>query len=233
VKKFRLMPLFLALILSSPAWASDHPKTLKERIKSVSNRSYLKSGRVELTLLPFTSLSLNDAFYQKLGGGLGLAYHFNDAFAIQAMGTYSLNLDTSNATKYSISPTGDVVIPYAGKRTYLFDAGLCWSPIYGKISLAAEWILHFDTYVTAGIGGIGGEIKKGTADASNFGFAGVAGLGARVFFDRTFALKMELKDYMVFTDKVTFKTQERSDVQHQLMVHFGLSIFLGQGSEED
>jgi len=218
----------LVVALAAPARA-DKPKSLKDRIKSVSNRMYVKSGRLELTILPMTSISLNDAFYQKLGGGLGFAYHFSEMFSAQAMVTYSLNLDADHASSYTISPEGESTIPYAGKRTFLASADFCWSPIYGKISLAAEWVMHFDTYIMAGLGGIGGE----QAEGSSFGFGMDIGLGARLFFNRTFAIKLELKDYMIFTDKVSFGEIEKSDVQHQLLFNLGLSIFFLDGDEED
>jgi outer membrane beta-barrel protein len=235
VKKLFLLPmvpaLALVLVWSTPARSQEETRTLKDRIKSVSNRMFIKSGRIELTALPLTSISLNDAFFQKFGFGAGFAYHISEAFAVQALLTYTLeplNVDTGNATYHGSKETTD--IPYAGKRTYLLGADFCWSPVYGKVSLAAEYVMHFDTYIMGGIGGIGGELKN----ASNFGFAGSFGLGIRLFFNRTVALKLELKDYMVFNDKVSIKDlPAKSDVQHQLLFNLGLSFFFLEGSQED
>ena len=237
VKKLFLLPLVFVLAWAGsarPARAQEETRTLKDRIRSVSNRLFMKSGRMELTVLPLTSISLNDAFYQKFGLGAQFAYHLSEAFAIQAMVTYTLdplNVETDNAGYHGTRP--DTQIPFAGKRTFLFGADFCWSPVYGKISLAAEYIMHFDTYIMGGIGGIGGDLGKD----SNFGFAGTVGFGLRIFFNRTFALKLELRDYMIFNDKVTLSDDEnapvKSDVQHQLMFNLGLSIFLGEGSPED
>ena len=70
-------------------------------------------------------------------------------------------------------------------------------------------------------------------ESSSIGFAGAIGLGVRLFFNRTFALKLEIKDYMVFTDKVSFGDQEKSDVQHQLLLNVGLSIFFLEGDKEE
>jgi outer membrane beta-barrel protein len=233
LKKLQLLSILVALALAVPSQAADKPKSLKDRIRSVSNRMFAKSGRLELTIFPLTSISLNDAFYQKLGGGIGFGYHFSEMFSLQAMVTYSLNLDAGHAKSYTISPDTQTDIPYAGKRKLLAGVDFCWSPIYGKISLASEWIMHFDTYVLAGLGGIQGEQASG----SNFGFAGIVGLGARFFFNNTWALKFEFKDYMVFTDKVSFgegdAVIEKSDIQHQLMFNLGVSIFFLDGDQED
>lgn len=239
VKKLLLLPLVFALVWAGSARtarAQEETRTLKDRIKSVSNRMFVKSGRLELTVLPLTSISLNDAFYQKFGFGAQFAYHISEAFAVQGMVTYTLdplNVATDNAGYYGTRP--DATIPFAGKRTFLFGADFCWSPVYGKVSLAAEYIMHFDTYIMGGIGGIGGDLGK---DSSyGLGFAGTLGLGLRVFFNRTFALKLELKDYMVFNDKVKLfddpEATTKSDVQHQIMFNLGLSIFFLEGSQED
>jgi outer membrane beta-barrel protein len=229
----KLIPAaLLCVLLSVPAaWAQDDEEggSLKDRIKGVSGKLYLKSGRLELTLLPLTSVSLNDAFYQKLGGGLQLAYHFSDAWALGLTGTYSLNLDSGNATYYGRQGES---IPYAGKRTYLFSLEGMWAPLYGKISVAAEWTLHFDTYLLVGLGGIGGEQTSSAGDSS-FGVAATFGLGARLFFLRWLALRLEFRDYLLFNDKVTFGTQEKADVQNQLMINIGLSFFVLDGDAEE
>ena len=230
VKKRTWVPLLLVLGLAFPAQAAEKSKSLKDRIRSVSNRMYGKAGRLEVTAFPLTSMSLNDAFYQKLGGGIGLGYHLSEGFSIQALFTYSLNLETNNATAYTISPTGETLIPFAGKRSLLAGADFCWSPVYGKISLAAEWILHFDTYLMGGVAFIGGEQ---TDDRDSYAFAADFGLGVRVFFSPAVALKLEIKDYMVFNDQVSFGDIEKSDVQHQLLFNLGLSFFFLDGSGED
>lgn len=235
MKKLFLLPLVFVLAWASsarPARAQEETRTLKDRIKSVSNRMFAKSGRVELTVLPLTSISLNDAFFQKYGLGAEFAYHISEAFAIQALITYTLpdlNVDTGNAGYHGSRP--DTKIPYAGKRSFLLGADFCWSPVYGKVSLAAEYVMHFDTYVMGGVGAIGGDL----GDTTNFGFAGSFGLGLRFFFNRSLALKIELKDYMVFNDKVKIlkDSDSKSDVQHQLLFNLGLSIFFLEGSQED
>jgi len=237
VKKFTFLAFLVALAWASPGFGQgEETKALKDRIKSVTGRSYLKSGRLELTLLPMTSISLNDAFYQKLGGGLSFGYHFSDAFALHLIVTYSLNLGTSNATYHPTSGEGEASIPYAGKRNILASVDFSWAPVYGKISVAGEWILHFDTYLLAGLGMIGGDIQKDVASTKtslNPGFGADFGLGFRLFFNRTFALRAELRDYMIFSDKVSVNGKARSDVQNQLLFNLGLSIFFLDGDAEE
>jgi outer membrane beta-barrel protein len=227
LKKITWLALVVALAGVRPVSAEEEGRTLKDRIKSVSNKMHMKSGRVELTLLPMTSMSLNDAFYQKFGGGLGLTYHFTEGLSAGLTATYSLNLETANASYFGAK---DESIPFAGKRNFLVGLDVMWAPVYGKVSLAAEWILHFDTYIMAGVGLVGGEQA---GDELSFGFAGSFGLGLRFFITRMFAFRLELKDYMVFNDTVTFGTQEKSDVQHQMVFNLGLSMFFLEGDVEE
>jgi outer membrane beta-barrel protein len=235
VKPFKFFVFLLSWLWLLPVFAQDEEaKTLKDRIKSVSNRLYSKSGRMELTLFPLSSISLNDAFYEKFGGGLGLGYHINDSFALQLMGTYSLNIKTSN-TAYVGTQTK--VLPYAGKRSFLAGLDLCWSPLYGKVSFASELFFHFDTYLMAGMGVIGGEMQN----ASHIGITGTFGLGLRLFFTRAFAIKMELMDYIVFNDQVqvgntnpsSTSSPVESDIQNQLLFNLGFSFFFLEGSTEE
>ncbi len=229
-KEITLLAVAVAMSGALTAQAGEEDRTLRKRIKSVSSKMYVKSGRLELTLLPMTSMSLNDAFYQKFGGGLGIAYHFTESLSLGIVGTWSLNFPTSNAGLYG---SQNEEIPFAGKRNLLVGLDLMWAPLYGKVSLAAEWIMHFDTYITGGIGAVGGWQLDQVRDEQSFGLAASFGLGVRLFASRTFAIKAELKDYVVFNDTVTFEGQEISDVQHQLLFNLGLCVFFLQGDTEE
>lgn len=234
MKKITLIILLVAISWMRPAVAEEKIKDLKDRISSVSNRVFIKSRRLELMIFPLTSISLNDAFYQKLGMGAGLAYHISEAFAIQVIGTYTLdvfNIKTANTALYT-STNKKTAIPYSGKRTWLADIDLTWSPIYGKINVASEAVLHFDTYLLAGFGAIGGELA---GSDTNVGLAATFGLGLRLFFSRSIALKAEFKDFMIFNDKVTVREglPSNSDFQHQLMFNLALSFFFLEGIVEE
>ena len=58
---------------------------LGDRVKAVQRKGVLKRGRFEVA--PLLAVSVNDAFYQKVGGGLRLAYSPQDSFAIAARGS--------------------------------------------------------------------------------------------------------------------------------------------------
>ena len=97
------LALVVALTLAAPvgAWAADKAEGKKaksssakikkgkvevqeDRIKSVQRKIFLKSGRWELE--PVFAISLNDAFYQKMGGGASVLYHPVDNLGIELHG---------------------------------------------------------------------------------------------------------------------------------------------------
>jgi outer membrane beta-barrel protein len=105
-----------------------------------------------------------------------------------------------------------------------------WAPVYGKISLASEWVMHFDTYLAGGVGVVGSQQSD---QESSMGLAASFGLGMHFFVSRSVALKLELKDFLVFNDKVSIASIDESDVQHQLVFNLGLSFFFLDGASEN
>ena len=73
---------------------SEKDVALGDKVKAVQRKGFLKRGRFEVA--PILALSLNDAFYQKIGGGLRLAYNVQDSFAIAARGSYYTPFRTDN-----------------------------------------------------------------------------------------------------------------------------------------
>src|SRR5574341_338592 len=59
---------------------------LGDRVKAVQRKGFLKRHRFELA--PLFAATVNDAFYQKVGGGLRVAYNFGDTFALAARGAF-------------------------------------------------------------------------------------------------------------------------------------------------
>jgi outer membrane beta-barrel protein len=122
---------------------------LGDKVKAVQRKGFLKRGRFELA--PILALTVNDAFYQKIGGGLRLAYSPQDAFAVAVRGSYFTPYRTDNVLE--------------GKRAYssqlltsqLYGQAMVdgvWSPIYGKASFLADTIVHFDLFLAAGFGAV-------------------------------------------------------------------------------
>ena len=63
---------------------SEKDVALGDKVKAVQRKGFLKKGRLEVA--PVFAATVNDAFYQKFGYGLRLAYNIEDSFAIAVRG---------------------------------------------------------------------------------------------------------------------------------------------------
>ncbi|WP_242356693.1 MULTISPECIES: outer membrane beta-barrel domain-containing protein [Anaeromyxobacter] len=126
---------------------TDEDVALGDRVKAVQRKGFLKRGRLELT--PMFSATVNDAFYQKFGGGLRLAYNLQDSFAVAVRGTYYERLRTDNVREGKIAFQSQLLTSQLYGQAMLDGI---WSPVYGKASVLGSDILHFDVFLAAGFG---------------------------------------------------------------------------------
>jgi len=122
---------------------------LGDRVKAVQRKGFLKRGRFEVA--PTFALSVNDAFYQKVGGGLRLAYSLQDSFALALRGSYYSPYRTDNVRTGKLAFQSQLLTSQLQGQAMLDGV---WSPIYGKASFLADAIVHFDLYVSAGFGAV-------------------------------------------------------------------------------
>jgi len=126
---------------------SEKDVALGDKVKAVQRKGFIKAHRFEVS--PQLSLSVNDPYYQKFGGGLRLAYSLEDSFAVAVRGTY-----------FSPYRRGAVREGKLAFRSQLLSSQLygltmvdgVWSPVYGKTSFLNKNIIHFDLYLSAGFG---------------------------------------------------------------------------------
>ncbi|MEE2903416.1 MAG: outer membrane beta-barrel domain-containing protein [Myxococcota bacterium] len=182
---------------------------LADRIKSVQRKAFLKKKRVEL--FPFFAMNLNDPFYQHFVGGAALAFHLKDSFALELKGGAVVGTISQDAVKL-VRVNEGAICEDCPQMKYHIDANLGWAPIYGKISLLGESIIHFDTYFTAGLGAFATD--SGMNPAVNFG------IGQRYFLNDWLVGRVEIRDY-VFNDS----RDQISDLQNVLMLSLSLSGF--------
>ena len=197
------------------------PPTLESRIPPVSARSYSVSHKFELTV--GVGLSLNDAFFEKFIPELSVGYHLNDHWYIGLRGGYAFDVGAGhvdactgalpNAT--CGSPTSAQLKELPGNLTGVIAAEGAWTPIYGKLNLFGDRVIHFDTSVVADVGVLilGPQPDPSTSTVSpEFS----PGLAERFFITPTFAIAAELRDTLYSAD----------GLQSQIIFHLGLAILL-------
>jgi outer membrane beta-barrel protein len=241
------LALLLAALLPGAARASNRADAFEGRIKPISGQLYSRAGRLEVT--PTFDLSLNDAFLTKYFAGVKVGYHLTEFLSVGgtfAMGTTAATgsavVCPANQGCHPASKAQLWQVPGAIKR--VAGAEVAWSPVYGKLNLAAEQVLHFDLSLMAGADLISHDevlardaaetlaASGGSPPARNT-IGGHAGLGVRIYLNRFMALRLDVKDY-VYAVKVPnwiegAGNQPRNDVQNQLFLELGVSFFFPTG----
>jgi len=127
---------------------SDKDVALGDRVKAVQRKGFLKRGRFELT--PMLALSVNDAYYQKFGGAVRLAYNLQDSFALALRGAYYGDpYRTDNVREGKVAFQSQLLSSQPYGQVMLDGV---WSPIYGKAAFLQSSIVHFDLFLTGGLG---------------------------------------------------------------------------------
>jgi outer membrane beta-barrel protein len=120
---------------------------LGDRVKAVQRKGFLKRGRFEVA--PIFAATVNDAFFQKLGGGLRLAYNLQDSFALAVRGAYYQPWRTDNVREGKLAFQSQLLTSQLYGQVMLDGV---WSPVYGKAAFLGKSIVHFDLFLSAGFG---------------------------------------------------------------------------------
>jgi outer membrane beta-barrel protein len=187
--------------------------TLQDRIKAVARKTFLKAGRFELD--PMAQVTVNDAFFRTWTVGGRLAWHINDAFALEVGGGwvppgFSQRLEPAELLKEKLA-----LINIDNTLVGMADIGLTFSPLYGKVAVFGDGIVNFDGFVS---GSVGATFDNG---ADVFHPAMTIGVGARVFLTRWLVLRGDLRDTLYPQEKANIST-----LQNLVFVGLGVGFYL-------
>jgi outer membrane beta-barrel protein len=186
--------------------------TLQDRIKAVSRKVFLKEGRFEL--MPAVAVTTNDPFFRTWSiAGRG-AYHLNDSFSLEIGGAYVPPYFVEKLPPLDILRDTGRLINIDSTLYGLADAGITFSPVYGKVAILSDAIIHFDTFVSAGVGAVfdtGADFAHPTMDV---------GVGLRVFLLRWLVVRSDLRDYVYPQDARNIST-----LQNLLVFSLGVGFY--------
>lgn len=222
----------LAAMLLAPAAvrAASAADALAGRIPPISGQLHTKAGRLELT--PTVNLSLNDAFFSKVLFGAKAGWHFTDHLSVHGAFAAGLNRETGSTTVCTSTgcrpASAAQLAQVPGNIRSVGSLELGFSPVYGKLNVFAEKVLHFDLSLLGGADWIrhrevlpATRANAGETPGTRSAIGGHLGVGARVFLGSALALRMEVKDYIYRVPVLG-----ESTTQHQLFTEIGLSLFL-------
>jgi outer membrane beta-barrel protein len=169
-----------------------------EDIVVVPRKAFLKSGRLELA--PFTGVTLNDVLIRHYTFGGDLNFYLTDVFSIGIEGQYFVK---ERSERESLVGLQFNRIPTLNKYKYAAAFNFGYVPGYGKFTLFNRYIMHWDIFISAGVGAIWSEIIPRIPSDLTFqtislapDFAG----GTRFFLSDWLTVSFAFRDY-VFNDK--------------------------------
>ena len=162
----------------------------------VRRQLLFRSDRLEVS--PMLASSIAPVYQRTIFLSLAGRYHLTNSFSLGLNANLGgLNMNTSIARNYD-----DQVVEIIGSQRpaleyatplLLTDFHLSYVPLHGKVNLFNN-IVHWDFYLTAGVGGA--LIRSDADDLSGFEFGPAIGVGLRTFVSDKFAVNVLFQDYL-------------------------------------
>lgn len=182
----------------------------EDRIRAVSRKTFLKRERFEL--LPYGGFSTNDSFFRRWSLGLRGSYHLVDSLSVELGGAW--NAFTEELESVGFLRRTQNAVTNDALFFGMLDGGVSFAPVYGKVAVLREWIVHFDGYVTGGLG------VALDSNASLLHPTVNVGVGSRIFVLPWLVVRGELRDYIYPQDRAGI-----SAIQNLLMFNVGVGFY--------
>jgi outer membrane beta-barrel protein len=178
------------------------------RRKGVQRRDFLKKHRFELSGLG--GFYASDALSSTYSYGGALAFYPSEDFGVELLVTRSpMQFRLEEAfTAFDQQTHFSESVAWQG----IFS--LLWSPIHAKLKFSDTTIIHGDLFAVAGAGR--------TADPTVLGLTWEAGAGAKLYFNKYFAFRLDLRDFLLPQEVLG-----RGRITNNVTVLAGLSLWLG------
>jgi len=209
-----LAVFLLAAVAARPALAEDVVYGPDGAPTVLQHKLYPMSDQWEVSLRLQTAL--NQPLVIHYGGMLSLSYHPNEWFDVgaEAYGNYTGLSNLSEVIREKLparTTTQKDEIANSDQLRFGALAVARVAPIYGKINLASELNIHFQTYLLLGAGGTQIHHESVNLCASNgtsacpdgdfqttdsFTFVGEVGGGFRFYFSDKWSLSTEVRAFL-------------------------------------
>lgn len=191
-------------------------------------RPPLFSTARRIEIAPYFAYVSNDPWVTGFIPAAAVTYHMSERTALDFTAGYGVYSDKT-LVQQVVNETGNRP-RVISRPQYYVTGNWAWSPIYGKLNLLGEFVLHYDLFLVGGVGVAGDqiEVNKRTSGGSaeqtfstqvfpvvDFGF------GQRFFFNDWFAVRVDIRPY-VYLEFIDGQLDPNGDTQ----LAFGLSFLL-------
>jgi outer membrane beta-barrel protein len=178
------------------------------RRKGVQRRDFLKKHRFELSGLG--GFYASDALSSTYSYGGAVAFYPSEDFGLEF-------LLTRTPMQFRLEQpftAFDQQTHFTPSIAWQGIGSLLWSPIHAKFKFSDTTIIHGDLFAVVGAGR--------TGDPSVLGLTWEAGVGAKLYFNRFFSFRLDLRDFLLPQEVLG-----RGRITNNVTVLAGLSLWLG------
>lgn len=201
---------------AQPAQAGAEQPPVADEISAVQRRPLREAHRLEL--FTYGSASVADPYLQRFGGGLRAMWHLREGL--------SLGLDGSGLGTWQ---TQELVIArrelhariVESRQLGALSAVAAIAPIYGKVALPGDLLVHFETFFDLALGAALTETEAGRGVRPLLG----GGVGQRLFLGQNAALAVRLGGNL-YAERVVVEGQGATHAMGFWTLSLGLSIYL-------
>jgi outer membrane beta-barrel protein len=214
----RLLSSCVILLLAGAARAQPAPDA-GDTVSAVQKRPLRQAKRLEL--LPYGSMSIADPYLQRWGGGMRAMWHLREGL--------SVGLDGAGVGTFA---TEELVIAKRELHARILEsrqraslaAVASIAPLYGKVALPGDALVHFETFVDAGLGAAWTETDatKGVRPMVT------GGIGQRIFLGEDFALTARVGGNL-YAERLIVDGRPTTKAMGFWNLTLGISFYLGGG----
>jgi outer membrane beta-barrel protein len=211
--------LALLLVPAREARAQCVDEELKNELvggrhyRGVEDRLFQKAFRHELSILG--GYYAADLYSSNWLVGGAYTFHFSEDLALEASFEYT-RFRSSVTDAYEMRYPQIMIESSTNNPGKLYFGHLIYTFAYGKLRWFGGGITHFDFNLALGAGV--------TDDTTALGVTGSAGIGAKLFFGKWFALRWDLRDHVLQEELVGLH-----ELVNDVVVTLGASLFIPFG----
>jgi len=213
------LPCAVALAAAAASAQAPQAPDPADTITVVQKRPLRQASRLELS--PYGEMSLGDPYLQRWGGGLRAMWHLREGL--------SLGLDGNGLGTWA---TQELVIAKRELHARILEsrqraslaAFAAIAPLYGKVALPGDALVHFETFLDLGLGGALTETEATRGVRPMI----AAGIGQRVSLGESVALTARVGGNL-YAERVMVDGAPQTKAMGFWTIRLGLSVYLGGG----